>query len=318
MQIQARKEHASRGKYKIVQSYKYTGDDHWDWSVWVESSDKELDKIAYVVYNLHFSFADPVRIVKTRENNFKLSTSGWGIFTIYARVNFKDATVLDLEHELELAYPDRMITDTNVLQNNKHKLKKPESIGFENQFSHNEDYDRVDKSIRSKMLYTMRNKAFPSSFLSKEIIRQRIELYLKNKHALLSNQMQANNPQKEETKWVWYSKEQIQTLLDEMTNYEGDGVRIYFGEKAVDDKDGYNENRNMSEEIGQLCLIMVLTKSGTHSDSHVNIIFEEMADFEYRLGLTTEENTHMSRARQLDFGSYCPPNKITEGVDYPE
>lgn len=105
MEVSQIKAHKSRGNYKIAQGYDYKGDDYWDWWVWVESSDVNLDKIDNVIYNLHYTFREPVRTIKTRENKFKLKTSGWGVFTIYARLNFKDNSVLELEHELELYYP---------------------------------------------------------------------------------------------------------------------------------------------------------------------------------------------------------------------
>jgi transcription initiation factor IIF auxiliary subunit len=106
MQIEKINKHISSDKYKIAQEEKYIGDDCWEWAVWIEANDNALDKIDNVLYNLHYTFPEPVRIIKTRENKFKLETSGWGTFTIYARVNFKDSTVLELEHELELHYPD--------------------------------------------------------------------------------------------------------------------------------------------------------------------------------------------------------------------
>lgn len=106
MKIASVKSHPSGGGYKIAQDSKYRGEDYWDWSVWIDANEQDLDKIDHVVYNLHFSFPDPVKIIKTRQNKFKLNASGWGTFTIFVRVNFKDETVLDLEHELELFYPD--------------------------------------------------------------------------------------------------------------------------------------------------------------------------------------------------------------------
>ena len=105
MKIKNIKIHSSDDEYKIEQSSEYRGDDYWDWSLWIESGESGLDKIENVIYNLHYTFPNPVRTIKTRENKFKLETSGWGIFTIYARISFKDETVLDLEHELELYYP---------------------------------------------------------------------------------------------------------------------------------------------------------------------------------------------------------------------
>ncbi len=92
--------------YKIEQDYKYVDEDWWKWWVWIEASDKDLDKIVSVVYTLHFSFPDPVRTVKNRITKFKMETSGWGIFTIYARVFLKDGTAISLEHDLHLEYPD--------------------------------------------------------------------------------------------------------------------------------------------------------------------------------------------------------------------
>ncbi len=106
MQVLSTMQHNTAGSYKVVQSSKYEGDDWWEWSLWIEAFEKELNKIDNVIYNLHFTFKDPVRVIKTRSNKFKLDSSGWGIFTIYVRINFKDETVIDLEHDLQLEYPD--------------------------------------------------------------------------------------------------------------------------------------------------------------------------------------------------------------------
>lgn len=96
----------SEETFAINQSSKYKKDDYWEWSVWIEASESGLDKIDFVIYNLHYTFPDPVRKITTRENKFKLTTAGWGTFTIYAQINFKDSTVLELEHDLELYYPE--------------------------------------------------------------------------------------------------------------------------------------------------------------------------------------------------------------------
>ena len=45
------------------------------------------------------------RTIKTRDNKFKLETAGWGTFKIYVQIKFKDGTVLELEHDLELYKP---------------------------------------------------------------------------------------------------------------------------------------------------------------------------------------------------------------------
>jgi transcription initiation factor IIF auxiliary subunit len=106
MKVQKIKEHKTDDVFRIQQHQEYTGDDYWNWSVWIEASDANLNKIESVIYNLHYSFKEPVKIIKTRKNKFRLDTAGWGTFTIYARINFKDETVLELQHELELLYPD--------------------------------------------------------------------------------------------------------------------------------------------------------------------------------------------------------------------
>ncbi len=45
----------------------------------------ELDAIDHVVYVLDSAFHDPVRTVTDRSTKFRMMTSGWGIFTVYAR-----------------------------------------------------------------------------------------------------------------------------------------------------------------------------------------------------------------------------------------
>jgi transcription initiation factor IIF auxiliary subunit len=95
---------------RLEQSEKYEGDgkhDHWwSWSVWVEGSASELDRIEFVEYTLHPTFPRPVRRVYDRESNFKLSTGGWGIFTIHAKAVAKDGSVTPLRHNLVLHFPD--------------------------------------------------------------------------------------------------------------------------------------------------------------------------------------------------------------------
>lgn len=95
--------------YKISQSFKYIGDDYWDWSVWIDANKEDIENIEYVTYNLHHTFINPVRVIRDRESKFKLETSGWGTFTIYAVLSFTNNTIIQLEHELELDYPKRVI-----------------------------------------------------------------------------------------------------------------------------------------------------------------------------------------------------------------
>lgn len=97
---------AEKNSLKIEQSEKYEGDDWWSWSVWIEGPKRDLDAVESVEYTLHHTFRDPVRTIKTRQNGFKLSTGGWGVFPIYARASRKDGSIVRLKHQLTLTYPD--------------------------------------------------------------------------------------------------------------------------------------------------------------------------------------------------------------------
>jgi transcription initiation factor IIF auxiliary subunit len=106
MKIEKVKINKNPDEFKISQSFTYKGEDEWDWSIWVNASDINLDKLVNVRYLLHRTFFNPVRIIDDRKTAFRLDTSGWGTFTIYATLNFKDNTVLEIKHDLDLSYPD--------------------------------------------------------------------------------------------------------------------------------------------------------------------------------------------------------------------
>ncbi len=89
-------------KIKLANTSTYTGPGRWDWTVFVVADQSALDSISHVQYTLHPTFPEPKRIVRTRENDFALSASGWGEFEIRARVLFKDSTVVAVEHWLNL------------------------------------------------------------------------------------------------------------------------------------------------------------------------------------------------------------------------
>jgi transcription initiation factor IIF auxiliary subunit len=89
----------------IVQDSRYQGDDWWDWSVWLDGPDEELDAVDHVVYTLHRTFPDPVRTVRDRSTRFRLAARGWGTFRIYAKVVSRGGAALKLHHDLDLRYP---------------------------------------------------------------------------------------------------------------------------------------------------------------------------------------------------------------------
>lgn len=92
--------------FTIEQKEDHRYGDWWNWSVWIEGSPRELDQIDHVIYNLHPTFPEPVRVSKDRESNFRLKSAGWGEFTILAKVVLKTGEQIRLSHELELHYPD--------------------------------------------------------------------------------------------------------------------------------------------------------------------------------------------------------------------
>lgn len=90
----------------LRQQTEYLGKDRWKWSVWLDGPPEELDRVDHVEYVLHSSFPKPVRNVSDRSSQFRLDSSGWGAFTIYATAFGRNREEIPLEHELELLYPD--------------------------------------------------------------------------------------------------------------------------------------------------------------------------------------------------------------------
>ncbi len=105
---------------KIAEDFEYQGEDWWNWWVWLEGSKAELDEVDYVLYKLHRTFPNPVRKVTNRRTKFRLDTAGWGVFRLYAKVVLKDESVLNLEHDLVLEYPD----DALEMEEKKKREKK--------------------------------------------------------------------------------------------------------------------------------------------------------------------------------------------------
>jgi transcription initiation factor IIF auxiliary subunit len=93
-------------QYKIAQSEDYKGDDWWQWAVWIEASDEDLDQVEYVEWTLHPTFRNPVRKCDERSTNFRIETGGWGVFPISAHVQTRSGSPIRLRHFLELHYPD--------------------------------------------------------------------------------------------------------------------------------------------------------------------------------------------------------------------
>jgi len=87
----------------IKQSSTCHAQNWWQWSVWLDAPAAELKAVDHVVYTLHPTFPDPVRIVRDRRSGFKLKSAGWGEFDLHLEIVFKDGKVRKRTHSLELA-----------------------------------------------------------------------------------------------------------------------------------------------------------------------------------------------------------------------
>lgn len=87
---------------RIEQEARSAGANRWEWSVWIEGAEAELDDIYEVEYTLHPTFPQPVRIVRERAEKFRLASAGWGEFEINAHAKLKDGSLQHLKHWLAL------------------------------------------------------------------------------------------------------------------------------------------------------------------------------------------------------------------------
>jgi hypothetical protein len=164
----------------------------------------------------------------------------------------------------------------------------------------------------------MSAKQLPIGFLSQELINNRTSLYKMRNQPVLTPEFNVPliEPEKE-TRWVWYAKEQVQTWLNEIEHYNGDGIRIYFGRKG-DEPNPVDPFHAFPPEPGQLCLIMMITQAGSEKDSHINVVYERQPDYNQRCLATPGFENSESRPRGINAGSYCPPMTIVEGPDFPD
>ena len=87
---------------KVKQAVSPHDEGWWNWSLWLDGPEDELDKVEYVEYVLHPTFPNPVRKIADRSTNFRLNTRGWGEFSIKVRVHLDDDEMIVMEHWLEL------------------------------------------------------------------------------------------------------------------------------------------------------------------------------------------------------------------------
>jgi hypothetical protein len=148
-------------------------------------------------------------------------------------------------------------------------------------------------------------KPLPFFFIGQSLTQERIGNYLSQKHNLLSSGLG-----REDTKSIWYSREHIVKLLEEIDHNGGDGLRIYFG--------AYEAGH---EFAGQLCLLMYVTREGGAGESvtHPNVVLENEADYPQRSVQARDTilfpgGSPFGRKKDFNYGSPCPP-RCEEGSE---
>jgi len=87
---------------RIQNDSRLLAENFWEWSVWIEGPDDEVREVVSVTYYLHPTFPTPVRVVRDRATNFRLTTMGWGEFTISADARLEGGQVVRIERWIEL------------------------------------------------------------------------------------------------------------------------------------------------------------------------------------------------------------------------
>lgn len=140
----------------------------------------------------------------------------------------------------------------------------------------------------------------PYFFIGKAQATARIGQFIAGKHKTLSAEL--GRP---DTKHVWYSREHLITLLEEMDFLGASGLRIYFGE--------YEAKHSLAP--GQTCLIMVPTRTNAKLKGEEDIITEDEPGFDERQQMPKSEPgwrlngdiIAASLPKEYNYGSPCPP-----------
>lgn len=89
-------------KYK---QFKDNGRKHFHLGVWVEASERELDEIEFVEYELHPSFKRKNRNSRNRPNNFSVTFWTWGMFNIKVSIHLHSGETKNIDYYLEYSLP---------------------------------------------------------------------------------------------------------------------------------------------------------------------------------------------------------------------
>ncbi|MFC0518951.1 hypothetical protein ACFFGT_32350 [Mucilaginibacter angelicae] len=140
------------------------------------------------------------------------------------------------------------------------------------------------------------SKPLPFFFVGQALVNQRTADFVNQKNNLLSEALG-----KPDTRSIWYSRDHIAGLLDEIDHAGGDGLRIAFGM--------YERGHQFA---GQLCLMMNPTRGVAVGDSvvHQAVILENEPDFAERSAVNKDYdfgNGLPGVDKGFNLGSPCPP-----------
>jgi hypothetical protein len=179
-----------------------------------------------------------------------------------------------------------------------YEIKDQHSLAVQNRYNC-EFYFIISLKKHFNMTNENNPKPLPWFFIGKEASSQRVTNFQKQKLPLLTESLG-----KPDTQSIWYSKEHISSLLEEINHLGGDGLRIYFG--------AYDTSHETFG--GQLCLIMAATKELKIGEkiSHKDVSIENESDFVERSTLSRDFNissndNSAATSKDFNYGSPCPP-----------
>lgn len=147
-------------------------------------------------------------------------------------------------------------------------------------------------------------KPLPTIFIDKEVVNERVNNFLNNKHPVLTTAIG-----KPESKAAWYSLEQFEELVREMYYQNADGIRIYFGAYSDNDPDYAN----------QLTIIFVPTYLDESTGNHKDIVIDDDEDFGVRSEVVAKIDSFAKNRipKSLDTLVLCPPTCDHHELLYP-
>jgi len=136
-------------------------------------------------------------------------------------------------------------------------------------------------------------KKLPFFFIGKKVTEERKENFKKEKYPTLCKELG-----KDDTQSIWYTREHISKLLEEIDHAGGDGISLHFG--------AYEKGHSFE---GQLCLVMNVTrvKKQGELEKRENLFLEDEPDFGERSNSSRSNNDSNIIERDFNFGSPCPP-----------